>query len=78
LKHLPLVLLLAVSLPAFAGSCPKDMKAIDAALATGPSISASDMERVKSLRAEGEKMHKSGMHGDSVSTLHTAKKLLGI
>ena len=70
--------LLAMSLPAFAGSCPMDMKQIDAALAANPNLSASDLERVKALRAEGEQLHKSGKHGDSVARLHEAKKLLGI
>ena len=70
--------LLAMSLPAFAGSCPRDMKAIDAALAENPALSASEMERVKELRAEGEQLHKSGKHADSVARLHEAKKLLGL
>jgi len=30
--------LLALSLPAFAGSCPMDMKQIDAALAANPTV----------------------------------------
>ncbi len=70
--------LLAMSLPAFAGSCPLEMKKIDAALATNPALSASDMERVKELRAAGEQLHKSGKHADSVARLNEAKKLLGI
>lgn len=70
--------LLAMSLPAFAGSCPLDMKQIDAALADNPGLSASDLERVKALRAEGEQMHKSGKHADSVARLKEAKQLLGL
>ena len=70
--------LLAASLPAFAGSCPLDMKKIDAALADNPSISASDLERVKALRAEGEQLHQSGQHGESVARLKEAQELLGI
>ena len=70
--------LLAMSLPAFAGSCPLDMRQIDAALADNPGLSASDMERVQELRAEGEMLHKSGNHADSVARLDEAKKLLGI
>lgn len=66
-----------ICIPAFAGSCPKDMKAVDAALAENPSLSAEDMSRVKELRAEGEKLHKSGKHADSVAALHEALKLLG-
>jgi len=71
-------ILLAMSLPAFAGSCPRDMKQIDAALADNPGLSASDLERVKALRAEGEQLHKSGKHGDSVARLNEAKQLLGL
>lgn len=70
--------LLAMSLPAFAGSCPLDMRQIDAALAANPALSAADLERVKELRAVGEQLHKSGNHGDSVARLNEAKKLLGI
>ena len=70
--------LLAMSLPAFAGSCPLDMKKIDGALAANPDLSASEMDRVKELRATGEQLHKSGKHADSVARLNEAKKLLGI
>jgi len=63
---------------AFANSCPNEMKAIDAKLGTNPSLSMSDMEKVKSLRAEGEKMHKEGKHDASMKALGDAKKLLGL
>jgi len=75
---LAIALLLATSLPAFAGSCPMDMKQIDAALAANPSLSASDRQRVTELRAEGEQLHKSGNHAESVARLDEAKQLLGI
>lgn len=77
-KILPGILMLAISLPVFAGSCPKDMKKIDAALEGNPSVSASDMARVKELRASGEALHKAGKHADSVADLHEAMRLLGI
>lgn len=77
-KILPGVLALAFSLPLFASECPKDMKMIDAALAENPSLSTSDMARVKELRASGEMHHKSGNHGQSVEDLHEAMKLLGL
>ena len=77
-KILPGILMLAISLPVFAGSCPKDMKKIDAALAGNPPVNASDMARVKELRASGEALHKSGKHADSVADLHEAMRLLGI
>ncbi len=70
--------LLAMSLPAFAGSCPMDMKQIDAALAANPDLSGSNRERVMELRAEGERLHKSGNHADSVARLNEAKALLGM
>jgi hypothetical protein len=63
---------------ALAGSCPNHMKAIDAELTKMPSLSTADMSRVKELRANGEKLHKSGSHFDSVKALLEAKKLLGI
>jgi len=68
---------LAFAGPAFAASCPKDMKAIDAALG-GANLSAADMKLVKELRAEGETLHKSGKHAASVASLHKAGKILGI
>ncbi len=77
-KILPAALMLALSLPAFAASCPRDMKKIDAALEAGTSLSESDMARVKALRASGESKHKSGQHGESVKDLHEAMRLLGI
>lgn len=78
LKSLPVIALLVISVPALAGSCPKDMKEIDAALAENPSISPSKLDRVKELREQGEAQHKSGNHAESVATLHKAKEILGI
>lgn len=66
------------ALPAAAGQCPKDMKKINAALAGGSSLSASQMSQVKGLLAEGGDLHKSGKHKASVDTLAKAKKILGI
>lgn len=62
---------------AFAFSCPKEMKAIDAAL-PGAKVSAAQMTEVKSLRADGEKLHKEGKHQESMDALGKAKKILGI
>lgn len=62
---------------AIAGSCPMDMKQIDAAMATA-TLSMAEMDKVKALRAEGEKLHKSGKHAESVAVLNQAKSLLGI
>ncbi len=62
---------------ALAGSCPRDMQQIDAAMASS-SLSMADMEKVKALRAKGEKLHKSGDHFGSESALKEAKDILGI
>ena len=62
---------------AFAFSCPKEMKAIDAALPKAK-LSAAQMADVKKLRAEGETLHKAGKHQESMDTLDKAKKMLGI
>jgi hypothetical protein len=63
---------------AFAFSCPKHMKAIDAALAKDPKLSAEQMADVKKYRAEGETLHKAGKHQDSLDALAKAEKILGI
>ncbi len=62
---------------AIAGSCPKHMKAIDAALPTAK-ISAAQMSEVKKLRADGETLHKEGKHAESMEALGKAEKILGI
>ena len=64
--------------PAFANSCPTDMKEIDDALAKGTKLSASDLVKVKQWRAEGEKLHKAGKHKQAEATLEKAKVKLGI
>ncbi len=61
---------------AFAGSCPADMKKIDAALAAKPALSEAQMTEVKKHRADGEALHKAGKHKESVETLGKAMKLL--
>ena len=71
------VSLALASTGAFANSCPKEMKAIDAALPTAK-LSEAQMSEVKKLRAEGEQLHKDGKHSDSMATLGKAKKMLGI
>jgi hypothetical protein len=74
------MLAIALSLAAataFAGNCPVQMKAIDAALPKAK-LSSAQMTEVKKLRAEGEKLHKEGKHAESMATLGKAKKLLGI
>jgi hypothetical protein len=62
---------------AFAGNCPVQMKAIDAALPTAK-LNASQATEVKKLRADGEKFHKEGKHAESMAALGKAKGILGI
>lgn len=65
------------SASALAFHCPKDMKAIDAALPNAK-LSAMQMQEVKKLRADGEAAHKAGRHAESVEHLGKARKILGI
>ena len=62
---------------AFANSCPKEMKAIDAALPTSK-LSDAQKAEVTKLRAEGEQLHKDGKHSESMEALGKAKKILGM
>ena len=62
---------------AFANSCPREMKAIDAALPKAK-LSDAQLAEVKKLRAEGEKLHKEGKHKESMETLDKAKNILKI
>lgn len=62
---------------ALASSCPKEMKAIDAAL-PGAKLSAAQAADVKKLRADGEQLHKDAKHKESLEALGKAKKILGI
>ena len=63
---------------AMAFHCPKDMKAIDDALAKNPKLTEAQMKEVKEQRAKGEELHKAGKHQESVDELAKAKKTLGI
>jgi hypothetical protein len=69
--------LAVASTSAFAFGCPKDMKAIDAALPNAK-LSAAQMADVKKYRAAGEELHKAKKHQESLDTLAKAKKILGI
>jgi hypothetical protein len=70
--------LTALAAPAFANHCPKDMAAIDAALAKNPSLSKADLDQVKMLRAQGEALHKEGKHKESLEALQKAEDILKI
>ncbi|MDZ7810999.1 MAG: hypothetical protein U5L11_14175 [Arhodomonas sp.] len=78
-------ILIALTLMLFAGgalaySCPGHMNAIDQALNSGEHVelSEAEMEKVRELRAAGERQHEAGEHGKSVQTLKEARALLGI
>ncbi len=58
--------------PALAAHCPKDVKLIDAALATQSNAEA------KSLRDKGAALHDEGKHKESIDALHEAMNILGI
>ena len=62
---------------AFAGNCPVQMKEIDAALPKAK-LDAKQMAEVKKLRADGERFHKEGKHGESMAALGKAKSILGV
>jgi hypothetical protein len=66
------------STTALAFHCPKDMKAIDDAMAKNPKLSATEMTEVKKLRADGEAFHKAGKHQEAVDSLGKAMKILKI
>lgn len=73
-----LVLLSMAAGAALAHNCPNEMKAIDAKLATNPTLTADNAAKVKQLRADGEMHHKAGKHDDSMKSLAEAKKILGL
>ena len=72
------------SAAAFAFHCPKDMKKIDDTIAAkhhwmrSTSVSGAQLTKVKSLRADGERLHESGKHEEAVEALAEAMKVLGI
>jgi hypothetical protein len=74
-----LVLTAAITLvlasPAFAGHCPKDAKAIDAALSK-MSLSDETKTSVKALRDKGMTLHTDGKHRESERTLAEAMRII--
>lgn len=77
MKKVLFIALAFAATSAFAFHCPKDMKAIDAALPNAK-LTPDQMAEVKKLRAEGEAYHKAGKHQEAVDTLAKAMKILGI
>ena len=78
MKFIIAAMALATTSLAFANSCPMQMKEIDAKLSSSTTLSAADLGKVKTLRADGEAFHKAGKHAESEKALGEAKKLLGI
>ncbi|MEM7172870.1 MAG: hypothetical protein AAF530_22085 [Pseudomonadota bacterium] len=72
------VFALAMTAPAFAGSCPLMINQIDEALAAAPDLDESTKTQVMLLRDQGEALHNEGNHDESIAVLHQAKALLGI
>lgn len=77
MKKLLALALLCFAAAASAHNCPNEMKAIDAAMAS-TRLSGAELDKVKALRAEGEKFHKAGKHAESMKALGEAKQLLGL
>ena len=77
MKKLIAIALLSAAPLVLAHNCPNEMKAIDAAIPTSK-LAAADLDKVKALRAEGEKAHKEGKHAESMKALGEARKMLGI
>ena len=71
-----LSLTLSLSSPAFASQCPRIMKQVDDKLSSAQ-LSAGQMEKVRQLREEGERLHKAGKHDESVQKLKEAMAILG-
>lgn len=66
--------LLSTSL--WAMHCPADMAKIDQQLKTSPPSDAAVLAQVQQLRSEGEALHKTGDHSQSVKVLGEAMQLL--
>ena len=77
-KLCAVTMLLVIASPAFAGHCPRDVKAVDAALEKGTNLDAEQLAKVKKLRDEGEQLHKDGKHGQSLDVLHQGLDMVGI
>lgn len=66
---------LALATPAYAGHCPADAAAIDAALAN-MSLSDETKAKVEELRNSGMSMHDAGDHRGAEGTLAEAMRTL--
>ncbi len=68
----------AMTSPAFAKHCPKDVKIIDQSLPKATGLNKMQMTEVKALRDKGAALHKSGKHAEAIKVLHEAVKILGV
>ncbi len=71
-------LLAVMTGPALAGHGPRDIAAIDEALAAGTNLTEAQLAQVADWRDQGAQMHQNGQHGDSVNLLHQAMEMLGL
>ncbi len=69
---------MAITAPAFAKHCPKDVKIIDQSLPKAKGLSKMQMTEVKALRDKGAALHKIKKHGEAIKALHAATKILGV
>ena len=69
------VVAVAFTSPAGAFYCPKNVKAVNAAIGKS-SLSAGDKAKVKSLSDNGLAQHKAGDHRAAVKTLAEAMRML--
>lgn len=78
MKSLLAALLLCSASLAFA-HCPNavvcEMKAIDSSIGT-VKLAEAQLEKIKTLRAEGEKLYNDGREGDALKLLREARKIL--
>ena len=70
-------LALVVAGPALASQCPSDIAKIDQALQTA-NLTDDQKAQVMELRDQGEQLHQSGQHQQSMQSLAEAKAILGI
>ena len=71
-------MVVAMTSPAFAKHCPRDVKIIDQSMSKAMGLNSMQMTEVKALRDRGAARHKSGEHGESIKALHAAAKILGV
>ncbi len=78
LKHAMIsgILVLGLSVPAYAGTCPVLSKKVMEALAKS-TLPADKNADIKKLRDKGDMLHRTGKHRESVATLKEGMSMLG-